>query len=577
MREQIIQMQQQMKEAGIDCYIVPTTDPHGSEYISDHYKCREYLSGFTGSAGTLLVEQNAARLWTDGRYFLQAGKQLAGTGITLMKTGEPGVPTLLEYLKSLREAGPFTLGFDGRLISKQEGKDYESLDVPLVSDQDLMDKVWTSRPEVKALRAFALAISVTGRTTGEKLSQVRDLMKDRQADHLLLAALDEIAWLFNLRGRDVAHTPVFFGFALVSRDRVQLFTYDNVLPEGFGLAESFGYDEIIPELSKLPAGCSVWMDGNQANYALFQSLGKEVRVIDEMTPVQKLKAVKNASEIASTRSAHVKDGVAMVEFLYWLKKEMQSGAALTEISAADYLEACRFRQEGCYDLSFDTIAGYGPSGAIIHYAPTEETNAQLKPEGFLLVDSGGQYEGGTTDITRTIALGPLTDKMKEYYTAVLRSHIALATCVFDESQDCRTLDTLARGPVRALGLDYNHGTGHGVGHLLSVHEGPQRISPKGSGPVLPGMITSNEPGVYIEGEFGIRLENEILCYAREDGRYAFETITFCPFEPDAILPEKMTEAELSWLRDYHRKVYEILAPELSPEVRQWLREETGKI
>ncbi len=574
MREELIALRAEMKKENIDWYVIPTTDPHGSEYVNDHYKCRAFVSGFTGSAGTLLVGEEEAYLWTDGRYFLQAGSQLAGSGITLMKMGEPGVPTLIDFLK---EKENYTLGFDGRVVSVEDGLEYDKLEVPIVWEKDLVNKVWADRPPIEPSRIYELPLSVTGRAATDKISDVRKAMKEQNVTHLLLAGLDEIAWLFNLRGDDVAHTPVFFSYCIVEMDRVQIFTYDKVLPEGFVLAEKKNYDEINQAVAEIPEGSTVWFNAEQANYGLLHSLKDGVTIKSAATPIELMKGIKNDTEISSTLHAHVKDGVAVTEFLHWIKTHADE-PGLTEIDASNYLEECRYRQEGCFDLSFPTIAGYGPNGAIIHYEPTYETNAKLAPEGFLLVDSGAQYDDGTTDITRTIAMGPLTDKMKEYYTLVLKSHITLATQVFEPGTQGIELDRITRKPLNDAGLDYNHGTGHGVGHLLCVHEWPNNISPRrGEAPIRPGMITSNEPGVYIEGEFGIRLENETLCYARGDGKYAFRTITYAPFDRDAIVPEMLSVDELAWLNAYHKEVRETLTPHLPEETAKWLAEVTKEI
>lgn len=579
MREQLTALRNLMAQKGIDAYIIPTTDFHGSEYVNDYFKCRKYISGFTGSAGTLVITHTEAYLWTDGRYFLQAAAQLADSGIGLMKMGEAGVPTILEYLKE-HLSQEQTIGFDGRVIDFRLGCELEKIS-HVGYDMDLAGDVWPDRPSIRPSSIYPLPADVTGETSASKLSRVRSVMKDKNADYHLITKLEDIAWLFNLRGRDVANTPVFFSFALITQTRAFLYVMD----ESFTGEDVRPYFQIFEDVKTLRPG-RILLDDSVVSYALIRSLPPDVEVIPGSNPTELMKALKNETEISCTKNAHLKDGAAMVKFICWLKESMaeykeekDSTETISEISAADYLEQCRRQQEGCYDLSFSTISGYMENGAIIHYDPTEETNKTLKPEGFLLVDSGGQYEDGTTDITRTIVLGPLSQQMKEHYTAVLLCHIALADCRFPAATSGAVLDELARRPLRAIGLDYNHGTGHGVGHLLSVHEGPQTISPKaGNRQVFyPGMITSNEPGVYLENLYGIRLENEILCIEEESGMLKFETITWCPFERDAILPQMMTQEELDWLNRYHAEVYEKIAPRLDAHTAAWLKEQTAPI
>ena len=398
MRKQLEELRVQMKKHNIDIYIVPTTDYHGSEYVNDYFKCREYLSGFTGSAGTLAVTQDTAALWTDGRYFLQAEAELSGSGIELMREGMKGVPTLEEYIEALCRQKRLTIGFDGRVISAGQGSSFEAM-ADIVWDTDLAGKVWKDRPEIEPSHIYELDISVTGETCRSKLARVRSKMGD--SDFLLVTRLEQIAWLYNLRGDDVEHTPVFFAFALIGNDTDTLYVMDD----SFKRQNTRPYMQIFDDLKSL-RGCSISLEKSAASYALVRCLHSSVDITDEANPIELMKAVKTDTEIACTRNAHIRDGAAMVKFLHWLKNNAGS-RYITEISAADYLEECR-RQQGAYDLSFDTIAGYEEHGAIIHYQATEQTDVQIKPEGFLLVDSGGQYRDGTTDITRTIALGPVT-------------------------------------------------------------------------------------------------------------------------------------------------------------------------
>lgn len=584
MRKELTALRNVMRENNIDIYMVPTTDFHGSEYVSDHFKCREFLTGFTGSNGTAIVTLDDAFLWTDGRYFLQAASQLKDSGFTLMKSGEPEVPTMLEFLIERAKKHAYVLGFDGRVVSGLDGRtmerDLKHFGVSIESGKDLIDMVWHGRPPVDPATVYQLPMSVTGKTPEDKLIELRKIMASSNADFLLTTSLEEIAWLFNLRGADIVNTPVFFAFALISQAEAKLFVYDKVIPSKVATSMPFvqvnSYTNISDCLKRLPYGMTIWIDNAKANYYLCRCVPRGINVINKPTPIELMKAVKNDVEIKSTLNAHKKDGIAMVKFISWLKDNIND-ISMTEMSAAEKLDQTRKSEYTCFDLSFPTISGYNANGAIIHYEATPETNADLSPEGFLLVDSGGQYEDGTTDITRTIALGPLTNKMKEYYTAVLKSHIALASTIFDPGTTGLELDAIARQPLKALGLDFNHGTGHGVGHMLSVHEGPNIISKYNSGcPLTPGMITSDEPGVYIEGEFGIRLENELLCI-KHGNKYAFEPITYCPFDRDAILASMMTPDELKWLNSYHEKVYDVLAPSIKGPLKKWLKAQTASI
>lgn len=580
MREQLTKLRALMAARHLDAYLIPTTDFHGSEYVNDYFKCRRYVSGFTGSAGTLLITADEAWLWTDGRYFLQAADQLAGSGIGLMKEKEPGVPTIAEYLTSLAASSKggspaFRLGFDGRVVDHTAGTRFEEICASVEYELDLVGEIWEDRPQIQPSKIYALPASVTGESAVSKLARLRAYLRENQADCHLMTSLEEIAWLFNLRGSDVENTPVFFAFALISMEEARLYVMDDQLPPVEGVTV-LPYLQIFEDIKALDAS-SILLDEEVVSYALIKSLPPQTEILSDVNPVSLMKALKNPVEIASTRNAHIRDGAAMVQFLCWLKKNI-GAMEMTEVSAADYLERCRRAQDGCFDLSFPTIAGYGPNGAIVHYDPMLSGGSPLKAEGLLLVDSGGQYADGTTDITRTIALGPLTEEMKQHYTLVLRSHIALARAVFPAGTTGAELDKIARKPLQDHGLDFNHGTGHGVGHILSVHEGPQRIAATGTAcPFYPGMITSNEPGVYIEGSHGIRLENEILCVEKENGSYGFETITFCPFDREAILPELMTDEELSWLNRYHAQVRETLLPLVDGETGRWLTEATAEI
>lgn len=572
MKEELLVLRREMGKRGIDAYLVPTTDFHGSEYVNDYFKCRKYVSGFTGSAGTLLVTNDFAGLWTDGRYFLQAEKQLAGSGISLMKINQPGVLSIREYLaENLKPES--VVAFDGRVVDADFGKSLET-DYNIKFDLDLVGEIWKERPALHGNEIYELPLEAVGETAESKLKRLRLAMEEKGADYHIITGLEEIAWLYNLRGSDVSHTPVFFAFSIISRDEDRLYTLYPIAKVLEG-RESLPYFQFFEDIKGLKKG-SLLLDTKKASYTLVKSLPEDVEIISDVDPVEAMKAVKNQTELRCTQNAHIKDGTAMVQFIFWLKSNVGK-AAISEISAADKLETLRRQQTGCFDLSFDTISGYMENGAIVHYTPTPDTDRQLRPEGLLLVDSGGQYEDGTTDITRTIALGPLTDEMREDYTTVLKSNLELSMAVFEKGITGSQLDQIARNPLRAKGLDFNHGTGHGVGHILSVHEGPNRISPTGGDwPILPGMITTDEPGVYKEGAYGIRLENELVC-VEKDGSLAFEPITLCPFDRDAILPEMLSEEERKYLNAYHEKVYRVLESRLETEVRSWLREQTGEL
>lgn len=572
MKEELLALRREMGKRGIDAYLVPTTDFHGSEYVNDYFKCRQYVSGFTGSAGTLLVTGDFAGLWTDGRYFLQAEKQLQGSGISLMRINQPGVLSIREYLaENLKPES--VVAFDGRVVDADFGMSLET-DYNIEYDMDLVGEIWKERPVLRGSEIYKLPPEVVGETAESKLKRLRLAMEEKGADYHIITGLEEIAWLYNLRGSDVSHTPVFFAFSIISRDEDRLYTLYPIAKVLEG-RESLPYFQFFEDIKELKKG-SLLLDTKKASYTLVKSLPENVEIISDVDPVEAMKAVKNQTELRCTENAHIKDGTAMVQFIFWLKSNVGK-TAISEISAADKLETLRRQQTGCFDLSFDTIPGYMENGAIVHYAPTADTNKRLRPEGLLLVDSGGQYEDGTTDITRTIALGPLTDEMREDYTTVLKSNLELSMAVFEKGITGSQLDEIARKPLKARGLDFNHGTGHGVGHILSVHEGPNRISPTGGDwPILPGMITTDEPGVYKEGAYGIRLENELVC-VEKDGSLAFEPITLCPFDRDAILPEMLSEEERKYLNAYHEKVYRVLESRLETEVRSWLREQTGEL
>ena len=602
-----------MKEKNIDIYYVPTADFHGSEYIDDYFKLRAYLSGFTGSAGTLFVTQSEAGLFTDGRYFIQAEQELLGSGITLYRSGMEHVPTPFEKLKELL-AGGGTLGFDGRLLSYAtllRFKDELPKNVTLCSDAVFPDALWPDRPTLSCKSAYRLADCYSGKNTTTKLTELREAMKKVRpekvykydvsqpfnknepatAEVFLLSCLDEIAWLFNLRGNDIVHNPVVLSYAMVTDTKAFLYVQSGALTEELtATLASEGiivksYDAVYEDVTKLRS-CAVLLDTKRVNTALVQALPKECTLLDAPGPILLAKAIKNETEQKNLAAAHIKDGVATTKFMYWLKKNIGK-ETISEASAADYLLSLRQQQEGFLEPSFETISAYNENAAMMHYCADEKNSTKLNPQGFLLVDSGGQYYEGTTDVTRTYVLGPIPQEWKQHYTAVLRGMLALSDAKF--LYGCRgvNLDILARGPLWQMGLDYRCGTGHGVGYLLNVHEAPNgfrwRIVPERNDSCVleEGMVTTNEPGVYVEGSHGIRIENELLCKKGEKNEYGqymyFNTLTVTPIDLDAVLPEEMTAREKAVLNHYHQWVYETLLPYMDEEEGTWLREATRGI
>ena len=597
-QERIVKLQQEMKAAGIDLYLVPTADFHQSEYVGDYFKARAWLSGFTGSAGTLIVTKDQACLWTDGRYFIQAAKQLSGTGVTLMKMGEEGVPTVEEFIEAnLPQKG--CMGCDGRTISVAEGRKYEELlnkkEGTLKCQDDLAGKIWSDRPQMSKEPVYVLNVKYAGETREDKISRVREEMKKAGAQVHVLSSLDDIVWLLNIRGNDIEYNPVVLSYVILTMDQVHFYVQEEAVPDQVreelekAGAVLHPYFQIYEDVKKLDPSYKVMLEEQCTNYALYKNIPEGTEVIFQPNPAAVFKGNKNPVEMENLKIAHVKDARAMCRFIYWLKKNVPGGE-VTEYSAS--IESRKFRMEDpdCLDLSFETICAYGPNAAMCHYAPTETDFAKVEPKGFFLIDSGGQYWQGTTDITRTIAVGELTREQKEHFTLVLQGHIRLAMAKFQQGCSGANLDILVRGPLWAKGLDFNHGTGHGVGYLLNVHEGPQNINWKihtsggrrgNATPLEEGMLTSDEPGLYLEGKYGIRTENLLLCRKAEKNEYGqfmeFETVTLVPYEREAILPEMLTREELEWLNHYHKKVYETIGPLLNEEERNWLKEATAEI
>ncbi len=578
-----------MKDHHMQAYIIPTDDFHGSEYVGEYFKTRVFMSGFTGSAGTLVVTEEEAALWTDGRYFLQAEEQLKGTTIRLMKMGEPDVEEIPEYLHHHLPAGS-VIGFDGRTMTTAFVRKLceETEEMTIVADQDLCGEIWEDRPAISCGKVWELETSHAGQSRAEKLEIVRKKIREQEVDLLLLSSLEEIAWLLNLRGSDVDYTPVFLAFMLISRNRAKLYLHSPAIStetrthlalDGVELDE---YEQVYTDLSKIPGERSVWLDPDTANYRLYDAVPEEEQLLLRESPVILLKAIKNEQEIRLLKEAHVKDGVAVTRFMYWLKHRVGQ-EEITEISAAEKLQEFRRQMEGYREESFEPIIGYGPHGAIIHYSASEESNCRLEARGLCLADTGAHYHEGTTDVTRTFVLGEVTPEEKRMFTLVLQGHLQLGTAKFRYGVCGQNLDYLAREPLWREGLDYRHGTGHGVGFLLSVHEGPQRIQWRVSdqSPAIPleeGMVISNEPGVYLEGKFGVRHENLLLCRKAEKTEYGqfmtFENLTMVPFDKEGIDLELMTEKDIERLNAYHKEVYETLSPWFTGEEKQWLREVT---
>lgn len=587
-------LRSEMKKRGITVYVVPTSDFHQSEYVGEYFKARKYMTGFTGSAGTAVITMKEAGLWTDGRYFIQAAAQLEGSGVTLFRMGEEGVPKVEEYVEEQLEKGG-CIGFDGRVMDAKAGQKYaeiaEKKEGSLYVTEDLVDIIWTERPSLPAHKVWILEQEYAGMSTEEKLSQVREQMKQEGADVHILASLYDIAWLLNLRGDDIDHVPVFLSFVAVEEKKTTLFINQEILDDK--VKKYLKDNEIqVEDYEKIYAYAEnlkdhkVLMSLEEVNYRIAENVQKHSQIVDAPNPSLLLKSIKNETELENTRIAHLKDAVAVTKFMYWLKTNIGK-KEITEISASDYLEELRKEQEHFLDVSFDTICAYGANAAMMHYSASEESNAVLKPEGFLLVDSGGHYLEGTTDITRTFALGELSYEQKKHFTAVCRSNLNLANAKFLYGCSGINLDILARGPLWDMGIDYRCGTGHGVGHILNVHEGPNGFRWKvvqernDSGKLEAGMITTDEPGVYLEGAYGIRLENELICVKDEKNEYGqfmkFENITYVPMDLDAILPEEMTFREKQELNEYHQMVYEKISPYLNEEERIWLKEYTRAI
>ena len=584
-KERLMKLREEMNKEGMQAYIIPTSDFHETEYVSEYFAARKYMSGFTGSAGVLVVLLDKAGLWTDGRYFIQAANQLAGSGIDLMKQGQEDTPSIEEYIVTNLTQGSI-VGFDGRVMNVNDANKYKQAfmmhDIKMVTDKDLVGRIWDDRPALPCTETFHYDEKYAGKSISEKLTQVREAMKGYNCRSHIVTKIDEIAWLYNLRAHDVPHFPVALAYTIIKENDAMICIDASRLDEesktlfAQNHIQVKDYEAIYEDVKTLEG--PVLVDGNFVNSKIVYSLNTEI--VYAQDPIVLLKAMKNETELANTRNAHIKDGVACTKFMYWLMQNVNNG--ISEMSAQEKLQELRKEQADYLEDSFNTICAYKEHAAMMHYSSNEETNVELKPEGMLLVDSGGQYLDGTTDITRTFVLGSITEEEKKWFTLALKGHIRLEKANF--LYGCRglNLDILARGPLWDLDMDYQCGTGHGVGHLSNVHEAPNgfrwKIVPERNDSCVleEGMITSNEPGVYVEGEFGIRHENEMVVVKGNKNFYGqfmhFETLTFVPFDRKGIDKSLLSEDELAWLNDYHASVYEKISPFLTNEEAEWLKE-----
>ena len=581
--ERLEQLRAEMRARGIDVYLIPTADCHESEYVGEHFKARVFMTGFTGSAGTAVVTLTEAGLWTDGRYFIQAANQLKDTTVTLYRMREEGVPTVEAFLADrLPEGG--VLGFDGKVVNAHLGQDLAAIAAEkkgsLYTSEDLVDLIWKDRPALSCEPVWILKEEYAGESRTSKIARVRTFMKENGANTHIITDLADTCWLFNIRGNDALHFPIALSFTILTETEARLYIQQKALSDevrreleqdGVTLCE---YGDVYEAVKQLPVG-TVLLDDRRVNYAIYSSLPEGLQIISKNNPEQKMKSEKNETELKNLRIAHVKDGVAVTKFMYWLKKNVGK-IPMNEVSVSDYLAKLRSEQEDFLDLSFNTIAGYNANAAMMHYSAKPGSAAELKPEGFLLVDSGGHYLQGSTDITRTFVLGPIPEEWKLHYTTVLRSMLNLSAAHFLYGCNGMALDMLSRGPLWEMGLDYKCGTGHGVGYLLNIHEGPNSFRWNNAPTAIEeGTITTDEPGVYVEGSHGIRIENELICKKAEKNEYGqfmeFEMLTYAPIDLDAVEPKYMTDREKKVLNDYHELVYNTIAPYLTEEEREWLK------
>ena len=590
--ERIAALRSAMKEENVKAYIIPTSDPHMSEYPAACWKYREWISGFTGSAGTIVITDKKAGLWTDSRYFLHAEAQLEGTGIDLYKLMLQGTPSIAQFLSMELKEGD-TVALNGLTYSVADAQNLESSlkkkGINLNCNLSLIDPIWKDRPCIPDSPIFEMPIELSGKSSEDKLLEINNMLHQAGADCTILSALDEVAWTCNIRGTDVSYNPVAISYAFISNNENVLFINpkkvpteiaDNLKKEGWILAD---YGKLFDYLAKLPENCRVFIDRGRTNVAIYNALPKSAIIIDGISPANHLKSIKNETEIKGFRSAVVKDGVAMTKFFYWLEKQMEAGEKVTELSAAHKVSEFRSEQALYVMDSFAPISSYGAHGAVVHYSPTPETDTELKPDSLYLLDSGAQYLDGTTDITRTVALcKEPTEQMKKDFTRTLKGTIGIAKCKFPAGIRGCLIDAFARKALWDAGINYLHGTCHGIGHCLNVHEGPQSIRMEENPVILePGMVMSDEPAMYRTGEYGIRTENMVLIHKDSETEYGtflgFETLTLCYIDTRLIVVSMLSAREHAWINKYHQQVYEELSPYLNEEEKAWLKEKTAEI
>lgn len=591
--ERLSALRKCMEEKNIDVYVVPTADFHQSEYVGEHFKARKFITGFSGSAGTAVITKTEARLWTDGRYFIQAAAQLEGTTVELMKMGEPGVPEMNAYIEEvLKEGG--TLGFDGRVVSVGEGEGYAAIarkkNAKVNYQVDLIDEIWEDRPVLSEEPAFDLDVKYAGETVASKLARIREEMKQAGTNVHVVSTIDDICWTLNIRGNDIDFFPLVLSYGIITMDSFELYIDERKLDDELKakLAKDgvnlHPYNDIYEDVKKFGSDVVAMIDPGKLNYALFNNIPENVKTVKKRNPAILMKAIKNPVEIENIRKAQIKDSVAHVRFMKWLKENVGK-MKITEMSASDKLDEFRAEMGNFIRPSFEPISSFGEHGAIVHYTSSPETDVELKEGQLFLTDTGAGFYEGSTDVTRTYALGEVPQIMKDHFTLVAISNLQLGSAKFLEGSTGMILDILARKPFWDRDLNFNHGTGHGVGYLLNIHEGPAGFRwkyRKGETEVLQeGMVITDEPGIYIEGSHGIRLENELLtCKGtlNEYGQFMyFEAITLIPMDLDAINPDIMTQEDKKLLNDYHAKVYEVIAPYLNEEEQEWLKKYTRAV
>ncbi|WP_070089037.1 aminopeptidase P family N-terminal domain-containing protein [Merdimonas faecis] len=591
--ERVEALRKLMAEKGIDAYVVPTADFHQSEYVGEHFKARQFITGFTGSYGTAVITRDDAGLWTDGRYFFQATNEMAGSGIRLMKMFVGDTPSVTEFLADAVPEGG-TVGFDGRVLAMGEGQEFEEVlsakNIKIEYSEDLIDQIWEDRPPLSEKPAFFLEEKYSGESTESKLKRVREKMKESGADVHIIASLDDTCWLLNVRGDDIDFFPLMLSYSIVTMDSMELYVDERKLDDQIRaeLAKNnvhiHPYNDIYEDIKKLDTSLTAMIDPMKMNYALYKNI--PCKIVEAANPTILMKAMKNPVELENIKEAHIKDGIAITKFMYWVKTRYDK-EKITELSSVDKLTSLRAEQEGYIRDSFEPLCAFADHAAMMHYSPSEESDVQLKEGAFFLNDTGGGYYQGSTDITRTFVLGSVDQEMKKYFTAVVRAMMRLSRAKFLYGCYGYNLDILARGPIWDLDLDFQCGTGHGVGYLGNVHEPPTGFrwyivpSKNEHHQLEEGMVITDEPGIYEDGKFGIRIENEFIVRKGVQNKYGqfmhFETITFAPIDLDGIDPEEMSKDEREWLNNYHKDVYEKIGPHLTDEEREWLKEYTRAI